>query len=377
MNGTAENHPRLIDGLIIGVYVVMHVWMLLVVRPTHGPAVLIAVVLSAVALTRRRQRPKSVLMVVTGLAVLVGLLLPELSYSSLAIAIALYEVSTRWQLSRVWGWYVTVAVFPLATRLPWQVLTGEWLSTVHALDLFGVFAVVLGAGTRARRERREASAALMRERLERAAAGERARIAAEMHDVVSHSLSVMIALANGASTGWRQHPARAREALRHLSDVGATALRDTRRILDVLCEGEDHPSHTAIQLPQSLDDLIDTFRAAGLPVTISRTGSMGDLDAALASTVYRIVQESLTNALRHSKEPNRVEVVLHRDADQMVITTTDDGRTDRDPMREGHGLVSIAERAAAFGGESESGPRPDDGWCTRVWLTTGTAEPKR
>lgn len=330
-------HPRLIDGILITAYIAMHGWMLLVV-----------VVLGVVA----------------------DLALPEMSYSSFATAIALYAVSARWPLGRVWGWYVIVAGVPVATGLLWHGLTDEWGSMVDGLDLFGVLAIMLGATTRARLERREAWTALMRERLESAAAGERARIAAEMHDVVSHSLSVMIALANGAATGWEQHPARAREALRHLSDVGATAIRDTRRILDVLSDGDDQTSRCSVNLPESLDDLIETFRTAGLPVALFCTGSLDTLDDALSLTVYRIVQESLTNTLRHAKEPSQVEVVLDRDADRMVITTSDDGQTVHHPRLGGHGLVNIEQRAAAR-------PRRVGGWCTRVWLPIEPQDPDR
>jgi signal transduction histidine kinase len=252
--------------------------------------------------------------------------------------------------------------------------------------------VLLGTNTWQRSERvrvlTERADDLARERDSRArfaALAERSRIAREMHDVVAHSLSVMIALADGASASIERDPATARRALDRLSDTGRDALRDMRQVLSVLGDDSDEPeSLRPAPGRDDLAELVDRFREAGLPVRYTvRGASVPDPQQDLA--VYRIVQEALTNALRYARGARHVEVEIDAGADATVVTVADDGgRADEagtarsgppqkaEPIGAGRGLIGMRERAAVFGGTVEAGPVPSGGWRVRAVLPTAT-----
>jgi signal transduction histidine kinase len=230
------------------------------------------------------------------------------------------------------------------------------------------------AALRERAERMEAE----REReLALATASERARIAREMHDVVAHNLSVMIALCDGAAYHVHDAPDRVASALDQASQAGRRALGEMRQLLGVLRDAPTPgtpgtPASVAVTAPdrltpqpgrRQLGELVERLRAAGLPVTFADRGRPGDLPAGLELAVYRIVQEALTNTLKHAGPgaTAAVHVTWHERAVELEVTDT--GAVPAGSTHTGGaGLRGMGERAAVYGGHLEAGPRPGGGW---------------
>ncbi|MBD7982189.1 sensor histidine kinase [Oerskovia merdavium] len=299
----------------------------------------------------------------------------------------------------------------LSARATGFLQSAVWYQTAVPVLVLGLLAVAAGTSVRNRRLHVaafvEAANALARDQEQRtrlAQAGERARIAREMHDVVAHSISVMVALGGGASAAIDWAPDRARTALGELVATGRSALGDMRRVLGVLHEGvgadereglgagkvagdgavgDTRPArpgpvptgHDALFDPQpggiELAALVERFRTAGIPVRTQglATDGLTDLDPSLQLAVYRIVQEALTNALRHAPGTPGVEVEIHRDAGGVEVVVMDGGTTlpvEASPGSQ-RGLVGMRERAAVFGGVVEAG-RYGRGWRVRALL---------
>jgi signal transduction histidine kinase len=237
-----------------------------------------------------------------------------------------------------------------------------------ALSLLQVLAFWL-AGVVVRARRQAAALAARSGELERqaqeATAAERARIARELHDIVAHHLSVIVLQAAGARASGK--PAGA--TLEKIENSGRQALAETRRLLGVLRD----PSEETGLAPQpgisELDALADTVRAAGLPVNLAVNGDPGTLPAAAGVSVYRIVQEALTNVLKHAG-PARADVTIGCAQEAVTIEVTDNGtgQPRNGTPASGHGLAGMRERAAVFGGEVAAGPRPGGGFAVRAWL---------
>jgi signal transduction histidine kinase len=203
---------------------------------------------------------------------------------------------------------------------------------------------------------------------EQAAAAERARIARELHDIVAHHLSVIVLQAGGTRASGK--PAGA--ALEKIENSARQALDETSRLLNVLRD----PDEEAALAPQpaigELDTLAAQVRAAGLPVNLVINGDLAALPAAVDVSVYRIVQEALTNVLRHAG-PARAEVTIACEQDTVTIEVTDNGtgQTGKGSQGGGYGLDGMRERAAVFGGELDAGPRPGGGFAVRARLPLG------
>jgi signal transduction histidine kinase len=214
-----------------------------------------------------------------------------------------------------------------------------------------------------------------------AVAAERGRIARELHDVVAHAVSVMVVQADGASYAIRSNPDLAQRAVQTISETGRGALGELRRLLDVL-RSDDADGEPRVPQPDAhaLADLADRMRAAGVPVALE-TGELGDLPAGVSLGVYRIVQESLTNTLKHAGRGATAAVRVHRTGDLVEVLVSDDGagripqlapagrRELRDaPVPGGNGLIGMRERAHVYGGTLEVGPAPGGGWQVRAAL---------
>lgn len=247
------------------------------------------------------------------------------------------------------------------------------VGTVGMLVLVQLLLAVLGVVTRSRRARmtdlEERARSLERERDARArvaAAEERARIAREIHDIVSHSLGTMVVMAEGAAQLSGSEPERAGALMARVRDTGRDATTEMRRMLDVL--RDDAPTSRAPQPGlDRLDGLVDSVRATGLRVELRVTSEPAELGAGPDLAAYRIVQEALTNARRHGGPMlSMVEIDVHHHDDALELRVADDGRgtVDADPTRtgDGHGLVGMRERAAAYGGTLAVGDRPDGGF---------------
>jgi len=216
-----------------------------------------------------------------------------------------------------------------------------------------------------------------------AVAEERGRIARELHDVVAHAVSVMVVQADGASYAIRSNPELAQRALQTISETGRGALGELRALLDVLrndrAEGEP-------RVPQpdahAIADLAERMRAAGVPVALE-ADELGDLPAGVSLGVYRIVQESLTNTLKHAGRGATASVRVHRTGDLVEVLVSDDGAGRLPQLTPagrglavpgGNGLIGMRERAHVYGGTLEVGPAPGGGWQVRAALPVRLAQ---
>jgi signal transduction histidine kinase len=211
--------------------------------------------------------------------------------------------------------------------------------------------------------------AALQQQAEQAATAERTRIARELHDIVAHHLSVIVLQASGTRASGKSADA----ALAKIETSGRQALAETRRLLGVLHESGESLARFA---PQpgigELDALAASVREAGLPVKLAITGDHAEVPAAIDVSVYRIVQEALTNVLKHAGRA-RADVSIGCAGSAVTIEVTDDGMSGagaRD-MAGGHGLAGMRERAAIFGGELQAGPRPGGGFAVRARLPLG------
>ncbi|SDL11412.1 Signal transduction histidine kinase [Streptomyces indicus] len=207
-----------------------------------------------------------------------------------------------------------------------------------------------------------------------AAAAERARIAREMHDIIGHNLSVITGLADGGAYAAKKNPDRAVQALEAIGTTSRQALTELRRLLDVL--REESPSADLAPAPalSDLDSLIAGVRAAGLPVDTTIEGEPVPLPPGLELTLYRVIQEALTNTLKHAGPSAAADVLVSYGTDALTVTVTDTGQGG--PAREGgRGLAGMRERTALYQGTLEAGPHPAGGWRVRlrVPLPEGTA----
>ncbi|MEE1616930.1 sensor histidine kinase [Brachybacterium sp. J153] len=224
------------------------------------------------------------------------------------------------------------------------------------------------------RERAEQAVREREQRTALAVADERARIAREMHDVVAHSLSVIIAQADGGRFVAAQKPEKAVEVLATIGATGRSALADMRSLLGVLRQ-EDETSFGPQPGPAQLPDLLERVRGAGLEVDLEIEGSLEGLPQAVGVSVFRIVQESLTNVLKHAGAGASAAVRLARTAQSLTLEVVDDGRG-TDPASDGlgHGLTGMRERMAVLGGTLQAGPLPSRGF--RVRATVPLAGPE-
>ena len=216
------------------------------------------------------------------------------------------------------------------------------------------------------RDRAEQAVREREQRTALAVADERARIAREMHDVVAHSLSVIIAQADGGRFVAAQKPEKAVEVLGTIGETGRAALADMRSLLGVLRQ-EDETSFGPQPGPEQLPDLLERVRAAGLEVSLEVDGALEGIPQAVGMSVFRLVQEALTNVLKHAGPGATASVRLHRTAADLKLEVIDDGRgTDPDSDGLGHGLTGMRERMSVFGGTLQSGPLPSRGYRVRA-----------
>lgn len=225
--------------------------------------------------------------------------------------------------------------------------------------------------------RAEERARVMQEQQERVAEEavqeERARIARELHDVVAHHVSVMTVQAGAVRRLLKPEQDREREALVSVEETGRKALTEMRRLLGVLKQEGEAPALRPQPGIRTLGTLLDQIREAGLPVELITEGDPVELPSGVDLSAYRIVQEALTNALKHAG-PARAWVVLRYREGSLELEIANDGRDEaaqKDGGQHGHGLVGMRERVAVYGGELDSGPRPGGGFAVRARLPIG------
>jgi signal transduction histidine kinase len=216
----------------------------------------------------------------------------------------------------------------------------------------------------------ERAARFEREREERARAAvteERARIARELHDVVGHSVSLMTVQASAVRRLLRPEQEREREALLVVEQTGREALAEMRRMVGVLRRPEEAPALAPQPSLEHLEKLVEQARESGLPVDLRVEGHPLQLPAGVDLTAYRLVQEGLTNALKHARA-ERAQVLVRYGPGDIEVTVSDDGRGAGSGDGGGHGLVGMRERVAVYGGELEAGPRAEGGYRLRARL---------
>jgi signal transduction histidine kinase len=238
------------------------------------------------------------------------------------------------------------------------------------------FAIFWGAGFAAGRkfaqatDAEERAALAEREREERALAAvadERARIARELHDLVGHSVSLMTVQAGAVRRLLTPEQQREREALEIVEQTGREALAEMRRLVGILRRPEEAPALAPQPSLEYLDALVAKVRDAGLPVELRIEGDATELPPGIDLTAYRLVQEGLTNALKHA-QATRADVLVRYGSGDVEIVVSDDGRGAGSGDGGGHGLVGMRERVSVFGGDFDSGPRPGGGYALRARL---------
>jgi len=255
------------------------------------------------------------------------------------------------------------AVMSLRASFP-GVLDGFVVGTavVTAEVLLAVLLADRGVSRRAR------LAALELERDQQAeigAAQERARIARELHDVVAHSVAVMVAQADGGRYAAPDDPDAAPRALAQIAETGRDALAQMRRLLGVLRAGEEDAD---------LSGLVRRLAGAGLPVELAVEGPARELAAEVQSCIHRVAQEALTNVLKHADSPRRVEVVLRYLDSEVELAVRDDGRGIAVGDGQGHGLAGMRERVARHSGTLHAGPRAGGGYEVRARLPASSGD---
>jgi signal transduction histidine kinase len=321
----------------------------------------------------RRLSPRLCFTVIA-LVAFVQWLLAAPQLADAAVLIALYWVALEGDLAEVVLAAATVEAGAVMAAVRWS--PSEPLKVWVGLSGLATAAGVLGVTIRQRRallvSLQEKAATLEFERDQQgrlAAAAERARIAREMHDIVAHNLSVMIALAEGATYAMGTSPDRAAEATQRVSATGREALVEMRRLLGVL--REDTAAQPLEPQPSlgRLDELLARVDAAGIPVTIELDGDPQELADGVQLTVFRVAQEALTNTLKHAARPTRAHLALSCRPGAVELEVTDTGeRQPTAPSSQGRGLHGMRERAATYGGMLEAGPRPQGGWRVRLRL---------
>ncbi|MYW17146.1 sensor histidine kinase [Streptomyces sp. SID2955] len=218
------------------------------------------------------------------------------------------------------------------------------------------------------------------ERARRAVAEERGRIARELHDVVAHHMSVISVQAGLARFVFDSDPGKARGALGTIADTSGEALEELRRMLQVLREEDpEAPERAPMPTLARLGELLDRVRAGGLPVDLAVEGTARALPPGVELCAYRVVQEALTNAIKHAG-PARARVELCYGAHELTVRVTDDGEgadPARVPAGTGHGLIGMRERAKLYGGTITVGPRSQGGYEVRLTVPTSAAGPGR
>lgn len=224
-------------------------------------------------------------------------------------------------------------------------------------------------------ERRLALLETERDQQARLAVGEeRARIARELHDVVAHAVSVIVVHADGAAYAVRTQPELAERAINTISATGREALTELRRLLGVLRSDGDESELVPQPSTQSLAELAERVRTIGVPVRLDLSGDLDDLPAGVGLGIYRIVQEALTNTIKHAGTGASAEVRVARVGDRVELDIADRGSGKAlANVVGGNGLIGMRERANVFGGTLQAGPEPNGGWRVHAVLPVSTA----
>jgi signal transduction histidine kinase len=283
---------------------------------------------------------------------------------------AAYNDRRRAVLLLLLGYVVTAVI---VVHDPEASFVGDWawVNGIATIAWFSGLSIHVRASQAALLEERSALLDARREAEKRSAvAEERARIARELHDVVAHSVTVMTVQTGAVRRLLHEDQAREREALETVESTGRQALVEMRRLLGVLRETD--PGSAGGLGPQpglaALDELVEQVRQSGLPVELSVAGEHPQLPPGVDVTAYRVVQEALTNALKHGGRDAQARVEVRFDPEAVELEVANDGRLAGPGDGLGHGLVGMRERVGIFGGTLEAAPQDGGGFLVRARL---------
>lgn len=351
--------PTRIDAAIAGALLVasqVEVWVFGEAGGTWVSAVCLATIAVISAWRTRYPLASTFGMFVPATACAILVAPPGSATFAIAVILGFYRIGTLADRRRAYAGLGASTAVALFITQPFSI--NDFL----AVDLTS-FVVPWLVGTL--RYRHQRSAEMERERV-RAIEDERARLARELHDLVSHNVGMIAVQAGAGNVLLDRDPERTRESLQAIEAGARDAMVELRRLLGLLREGDE-----ALLAPQPtldrLDELVARVRATGLDVHMSINTGDRPLDPATELSAYRIVQEGLTNVLKHA-DATRVDVIVRRRDDVLEIEVNDNGRGTRSTTTGGRGLAGVAERASLLGGNVESGPLAPSGFRLRVLL---------
>lgn len=387
----ATRHPQAADAVLAAVLAGAFVLITGTAEGTTDTDWLFYVAMH-VPLVWRRRAPLAVFAAVLGLGLICTAVDATGPFLAAVPMVAAYTVARHRSRVTAW-WALSVLTVPLTVTWLWG--GGEWWDVVALIALFAA-SILLGTYLQTRRaylaELVDRAVRLERERDQQArlaVAAERTRIAREMHDIVAHNLAVMVALVDGAAATTPVAPDDAVDMMEKASATGREALSEIRRLVGLLRDGGTAMDGAAMDAaaparsgpaPQpGFDDvaeLVNQVRATGLAVTMTCDGEPGAWGPGAGLTTYRIVQEALTNTMKHAGTHARAEVRLRFTSTGLDLEVLDDGGTAATRPHQprgfdGHGLAGMSERAGSYGGHVEAGPIGDSNWRVRAHLPFG------
>jgi signal transduction histidine kinase len=371
LSGMVDRHPFAADTVVavaLAAFVQVDIWTsgdyLTASKAIYVPAGL----LMTLPLALRRRAPLAVDAVVMGTLAAMSLAVgsaPTPDSALIGWLLATYSVAAHCDRNSA----LVGGGISLAAGLVWigiddflfpvVVFGGAWLAGRLVRQRHG-YAVALGERAAALEREREANARV-------AAAEERARIARELHDILSHSVSVMVVQAGAERMALGSGRAATSDALEAIEKTGRQALAEMRRLLGMLRAEGERPAHAPQPTLAELEQLVSQVRDAGLPVELQVEGQPTSLPPGVAVSAYRIVQEALTNVLKHAG-PARARVVVRYEQGELELEIADDGHNAGESASGGHGLVGMRERVALYGGELDAGARNGGGFVVRARL---------
>jgi len=364
----ARRHPLLCDAALAAALVASALPPIsdIVGRDRAGAVTLIIAI--AAPLIWRRRAPVAVFAIIFGLVLLQLAVNPREGNDLLPLLCAFYTLASR---EPPWPVLAATAALEIAAAI-WPPGWGLYTILIAFTLLLGYYvrtrrAYITALVDRADRLEREQD-----QQAQLTVAAERARIAREVHDIVAHNIAVMTALADGAAYTAEASPGQAGALMRQVSQTGRSALAEMRRLIGVL---RDPPGHSPQPALDDIDELLSTVRAAGLPVTLTVTGSPDQLPATARLAIYRIIQEALTNTLKYAAGAT-ARIGLSYQPGRVDLEITDTGRplgAGQPPAGSGggHGIAGMRERAALFGGHVAAGPVTGGGWRIQATLRPG------
>ncbi len=382
----ARRHPAALNVLLVGVYVAVVASLSLTSADGTGGASnagsrIVAAAAMGLPLLGRTRWPLPVFvatLALSSLALVAGIARDWF----VGPALALYEVadrapSTRSELTRA----IVIATAVIAVAL---VVAGSAAPPSQVAEGLAVGAVVLGVGWIlgwVGRERREYRAAAAAAQVQQAVAEERLRVAREIHDVVAHGVSLIVVRASVASHVMDRRPDEARDALAMIESTGRESLRELRRVVGALRAGDPPDGAPAgveppLGGPADLRAIADAVAPAGVRVELD-ADDLAPLSPLVAATVHRVVQEALTNVVRHAA-PTTCRIMVRITADEVVVRVEDDGAgagwRPSGVGSGGHGIAGMRERVRLLAGSLDAGPRPGGGFAVEARLPRDAAD---